>query len=234
MTKKTDKTRQNVPSDTSDEAYLLAGIFSMLADAIGDGSDIDYDARAPLEDRLVKLFLASPEAKGQHEEQYCQLVMDFAANYFGATVATLTADELDEIIFDIIPRKVSIESSAAGEIIGETRALFAYLKRVMGLKSADGCLGVLAGDAVERLEDTMSDPNNFGMAKSLIMHGSESGFDMRSKEGLEAFMRSMQGRPLPDSINLPVPTASLKNRAAANSAKKRQRKLARKSRKRNR
>jgi hypothetical protein len=33
--------------------------------------------------------------------------MDFAADYFDATIATLCPRELREIVFDIIPRKVS-------------------------------------------------------------------------------------------------------------------------------
>jgi hypothetical protein len=49
------------------------------------------------------------------------------------------------------------------------------------------------------LEPALSDTSKSGMAKSLFMGGREAGFDMGSKEGIEAWMRAMQSGPLPPS-----------------------------------
>ena len=102
-----------------------------------------------------------------------------------------------EIVFEIIPRKVSIDASKASWIIEESRALYAFLGREFGLVQASACLRVLGGKAVQNLEAALSDRRNFGTAKSLFMAGGDAGFDMSSKEGIEAFMRAVGGKPLP-------------------------------------
>lgn len=196
----------------------------------GDG-EIDGDARQALEDELLRRFAASPEAKDLDEVHACGLVMDFGANYYGHTIATLGATELRELLFELIPRKVSIGASEAGFIVDEMRALYRFLKREFGLKKADACLRVLGPNAGKKLEAALSNASNFGMAKSLIMAGADAGFDMETKEGIEAWMQSIQGKPLPPSIPLPgKPQPASK----ANKARKKKRKSARRARKKNR
>lgn len=207
---------------------VLADLFELGQ----DGDEIDAEARRRLEDELVRRFAASPEAKALTDIQSCHFVMDFAADYFNATIATLGPRELREIVFDIIPRKVSIDASAARWIIGENRAFYAFLKREFGLEQADACLRVLGGDAVKKLEAALSDKSKFGMAKSLFMGGREAGFDMDSKEGVEAWMRVVQSRSLPPSVRLP--SVGSATRPQDKATKKNARKAARKARKKNR
>jgi len=117
-------------------------------------------------------------------------------------------------------------------MVEELRAFYTFLKREFGLKQADSCLRVLGSNAVKKLEAALSDSSNFGMAKSLVMAGADAGFDMQSKDGIEAWMQSIQGKPLPPSIQLPgLPPPSSKKAAKAN---KHKRKAARNARKRNR
>jgi hypothetical protein len=207
-----------------------------LFDLAKDGEEIDRARREELEDELIQKFVESPEAKTLSDIHACHFVMDFAADYFGATIATLGPRELREIVFDIIPRKVSVGASVARPFVEELRAFYAFLKREYALDPADACLRVLGGDAVERLEAALSNTSNFGMAKSLFMAGREAGFDMDSKAGIEAWMRAMQGKPLPPSIGspsfgAPAPRAIDKDAARA---KKNKRKAERKARKKNR
>ena len=56
-----------------------------------DGEGITPEERGPLEDELVRRFVASPEANALDDVQSCRFVMDFAADYFEATIATLGA-----------------------------------------------------------------------------------------------------------------------------------------------
>lgn len=88
---------------------------------------------------------------------------------------------------------------------------------------------------MKKLEAALSDTSKFGMAKSLFIGGREAGFDMESKEGIEAWMRVMQSEPLPASVRLPSLSkpARAPDKAAAR-AKKNARKAARKARKENR
>lgn len=203
--------------------------------SLSELDDAEDDARRSLEDALMSSFAASPEATGLTELQAGRFVMDFASTYFGATIATLEPGDLHEIVFEIIPRQVSVDASAARGMIEELRALYRYLKRVQGLEQADACLRVLDGDAVARLEDELSDPSKFGMAKSLLSLGRDAGFDMGSKAGIEAWMRALQALALPDGA--PLPSLGAPRRpvdSAAARAKKNARKAARKARKKNR
>jgi hypothetical protein len=219
------------PTDYRPPYDVLADLFELGQDR----DEIDPEARRPLEDELVRRFVSAPEAKGVADSQWCHIVMDLAAGYFSATIATLGPRDLQEIVFEIIPRKVSVDASAASGIIEENRAFFAFLKREFGLKQADACLRVLGGDAVKKLEAALSDTGKFGMAKSLFMGGREAGFDMDSHEGIEAWMRVMQSKPLPASVRLPSLGAAARpiDNAAART-KKNQRKAARKARKKSR
>jgi hypothetical protein len=203
-----------------------------LAALSRDDDEIDYDARVALEDELVRRFTASPEGKDIDEIYACRFVMDLGANYFGHTIATLGATDLREVLFELIPRKVSIEASEARGIVEEMRAFYTFLKREFGLKQADSCLRVLGSNAVKKLEAALSDSSNFGLAKSLFMGGADSGFDMQSKEGIEGWMQSIQGKPLPPSI--PLPGLRQPSSKKATKAKKNKRKAARASRKKNR
>ncbi len=219
-----------------DEAIAVDPSRDVLADLAAlaeDGDVVDADEREPLEGELVCRFAAAPESQGLDEIGACRFVMDFAANYFGATIATLDPVDLREILFEIVPRKVSIDASAASEVIEEMRALYGFLKREYGLAQADACLRVLDDDAVEMLEAGLSDSRNFGLAKSLCMAGREEGFDVDSRAGLEEWLQSAQGMHMPTSADssLPAPPGAAKG---AGRAKKNKRKAARKSRKRNR
>ena len=195
--------------------------------------ELDSEARDDLERELMSALVASPEGKALTDVPSCHFVMDFAADYFGVTIASLGPNELREIVFEIIPRKVSVDPSEATSIIEEARALFAFLKRTCGLRQADACLRVLGGDAAKRLEAALSDPRNFGMAKSMLMGAQEAGYDVHTKEGLSAWMREVQGRPVPPGIMLGEgPTIRADPQAAT--AKKKKRKAERKARKKNR
>lgn len=210
--------------------------FDLMADLfeLGMQEEVDSDARAELEDELLARFEDSPEAQSLAEVGFAPLLMDYAADYFNATIATLDAHELREILFSIVPRKVSIEAAAASGTIAELRAFYAFLKREFGLKQADACLRELGSDAVKKLAAALSNKSNFGMAKSLFMGGAEAGFDMSSKQGIEAWMQQVSSKPLPDSFPLPlgVPVRPVGKADAAK--KKQQRKTAKKARRKNR
>ena len=103
------------------------------------------------------------------------------------------------------------------------------------LDQADACLRILGGDAAKKLGAALSDASKFGMAKSIVMAGSEAGFDMESKEGIEAWMRRLQSQPLPASIRLPSPGPEAPGGdKKAERAKKSARKAVRKARRKNR
>ncbi len=153
--------------------------------------DLDEDRLDAYVNGVMAEFAESPEAdlfSEQHESiGWSAMFMEHAAQYFAKTVAALTVSEFREFLFGIVPRKVSTEPHAAAEIVAELRAFWRYLQRVYDLPSAAKMLRVLNDDAAERLHEELSDPANFGMAKSLFMIASKAGFDMTSERGLQEF-----------------------------------------------
>ncbi|MCB1740283.1 MAG: hypothetical protein KDK91_07935 [Gammaproteobacteria bacterium] len=209
----------------------------ILADLVilaSDGGELDYHRLEALEDELLRRFAATPEAQGTKAADTGRLVMSLIFNQLGESIATLDADGLEEVLFDLFPRKVSIEASAARGLIEDTRAFYRFLKREFGLAQADACLQLLDDDAVDALEATLADSSNFDPAKSMIMAGMDAGFDMRTQEGIETWMRRMQDVPLPPSIALPDPHSLQPASKAAAKKRKDKRKAARTSRKKNR
>jgi hypothetical protein len=178
-----------VPSD-------LSSVIEQLQE-LGMRGELDSDTLRPLEDALVRHFAASAEASALENIHMCGLVMDLAAGYCGATIVTLSATQLREILFEIIPRKVSLHAAAARPIIEELRAFYTFLERAARLAQASACLRLLGASAVKRLEAALNDTSKFGMAKSLLMGGKASNFDLESQEGIEELLKAMQNPPQP-------------------------------------
>ncbi|WP_428263536.1 DUF6930 domain-containing protein [Haliangium sp.] len=204
----------------------------LLADLVElarDSDEIDPEARARLEDELLFRFSSSPEARSLCCVGQCGLVMDFAASYIGATIATLQPTELSEVVFDILPREAILDPSDAELVIEQNRALYRFLKREFDLEQADACLRVLDGDATERLEEALSDSRNFDRTKAFVMAGREAGYDMSTEEGVDAWALATIG-----SLPPPASDESPASKRAKARTKKRKRKAARKARKKNR
>lgn len=206
--------------------------------ALGEEEDLwDAELRPAIEQALLDRFCASPEASELKDKGVLSWLLDFAHEHFNATVLTLSAEELREIIFEIVPHKVSVGAVKAGDYIAELRAFYRYLGREFGLEHAGECLEVLGEHAVSELEQALSDPKNFGLTKSLVMQGWDAGFDMDSKEGIEAWMREVIVR---QSLQAPrwsppaLSTRSHEQRVKDASKKKNVRKAVRKARKKNR
>jgi hypothetical protein len=216
------------------ERHSEGDVLDRLYELEEKGTLAESELREPLEEELTRQLLESPEGSAVSSTQAHRFVMGYAADYLGCSIATLDPAGLREVLFDIIPRKVSIEASEAGSIVEDCRAFYRFLARAYALEQAEDCLRVLAPGAEKKLEKALADPRNFGMAKSLFMAGKDAGFDMQSKEGIEAWMRSIQGKPLPPSARLPLDDLGLPRGRNSGQDRERRRKAARKAPKRNR
>jgi hypothetical protein len=172
-------------------------------------------------DGLMEAFEESPEGQAiieKHGIGWAARLIDYGAHYLGVCLPEMSAADFREVVFDIFPRKISTEPESAADIVAELRALWSFLEREYALPNAPQMLEVLSGDAERELYDELSDPANFGMAKSFVMMGQQAGFDMTTQEGceqfmavynaslLEARMAKMANRPsLPPGPDLPLP-----------------------------
>jgi len=165
------------------------------------GEELDGERLDHYINGLMSGFEKSPEAEAFMAAFNTSLgwpatYMDYAAQYFCATPATITPSETAEILFDIFPRKVSVEPDCAQEIIAELRAFWQFLKRTGSLEKADAHLEMLTEEDAARLESYLADPGNFGMAKSIVMTGMNAGFDMTDQEDMSRFMLSYNMKQL--------------------------------------
>ncbi|OWK34552.1 hypothetical protein [Fimbriiglobus ruber] len=195
---------------------------------------------------LMDEFARSPEAqpvRAKHGDLgWAASMMGYAIDYIGCTPADMTTRDFDEVLFELIPRKVSVEPEAAEAIVDECRAFWTFVARQYGLENAKQILATIDDDTVDELQDELDNPANFGMAKSFFMLGSKAGFDMTSQEGLDEFTAvynaSLQGGSplgsLPPMANSPhfLPPARLTGEALKK--KRKEKKRQREAKKRNR
>lgn len=142
--------------------------------------------------------------------------MSFSFNYLDCTVATLGPRDLEEILYEIIPRKVMLPASSAAEMIADARAFFTFLQRAYQSQKAELCLGVLTDDAIPGLASAMDNPNLFGMGKSMLSENTGFPFNL-------------------DDLPPPVPQPSAtKPKPKDKKTRKKQRGATKKARKKNR
>jgi hypothetical protein len=181
-----------------------------------DGA-LDDDRVEAYRDEILGRFEASPEAQAEPEAHWGALLVDYAASYFGKTVTSLSPAEFREIVFEVIPRKVSTDPTAAPAIIAGVRALLAFLRREYPDSHAERWLASLEDNASQRLARLLADPSNYGPAKAFVMGGRAAGFDMSTKSGTDAWIAQMRRHDLRLPMNFPVPPAA--PRRSASSAK---------------
>ena len=155
----------------------------------GDWSD---ELAAAYRDDLFAAFEHSPEgtACGEFLGELCwvPLFLDLSFGYCGVTPPDMSPADLDEVLFDLFPRKVSTDADAAPAIIAELRAFWEFLEREYQLPNAPKFAQALNKAAENKLARKLSDSTNFGMAKSFAAMGKELGFDLSSEAGLQSFV----------------------------------------------
>ncbi len=178
------------------------GIFSEVP--IFDDGESNPEAEQAYYERAWDVFSESLEAK-QFVDRFGDLgwfhsFLEFGIGYRGEIVDEMTLASVKDFIFDYVPRKVSTEPDQAASIVLELTKFWEYVDRVFELPAAQSIVEWLKTDGLAaRLEAELSDPANFGMAKSLFMTGKAAGYDMTSEDGLAEFMaaynQSLQQRP---------------------------------------
>lgn len=182
-------------------------MFDIHQPVFDSDGEFDEDRSYEYVEKLMSEFAESPEAQPIIEANgsvaWAASMMEYGISYVGATPATMTPGDFDEVLFELFPRKVSAEPERAGEIFKELRAFWAFVGRQYGLANAERIRAGMDDRAAKRFEKEFADPANFGMAKSMVMSGMKAGFDMTTPEGCEAF-RQAYNASLP--INSPPPT----------------------------
>jgi hypothetical protein len=140
-----------------------------IAPALFDAGELDEEAADVYERELTRLFMESPEGRALEAEGVelgsVASVIHYGLRYEDVTIADMTAEQFDIVLFEVIPRKVMVQPDEAGEIVRETRAFWAFLGREYGLEHAAACAVVVTGDqAITRLQRALTNPRSWGMA----------------------------------------------------------------------
>lgn len=199
--------------------------------------ELDEKKARAYQDQLLELFDASPEAQALIEEDiqpgWISMLIEFGFNYLGVTPAQMTPGNLREILFEIFPRKVSAEADEAPDVIRELQAFWQFMQREFHLANAAANLEILDDKAVRQLKKEMSNPANFGIAKSFIMMGMAQGFDMSTEEGINTWMNTYNAG-IASGIQPRIPLPGEQTASARQYRDKIKRKMKKDSRRRNR
>ena len=172
-----------------------------------DGTPLEHEAQE-YQDQLIKLFEQSPEGEAISNEGiergWARLMTILGMKYLGVTPPQMSTHDMHEILFDLIPRKISVPADEAPDIIREFQAFWRFMQREFHLENATACLNVLDEKAAQELKMRMSNPANFGMTKSFIMMGMQRGFDMQSQESLDEWTR-IYNAELAAGTGTPIP-----------------------------
>ncbi|HWM85977.1 MAG TPA: hypothetical protein VNO33_09070 [Kofleriaceae bacterium] len=179
---------------------------------------------------ILTRFGQWPDAAVEHLE-WAEMLLEYADDYHDSSLEELTPEVLDELLFETIPRKVSVEADAAPQIVEAVRALLGFGARELGSESAARCLESLRPDAVKRLARELADPDNFGPAKSLFMEGARAGYDVHTQAGMDAWIAVVQRRMANERPRSPERhVTSSQSTSARNKSKRKAARAARKRR----
>ena len=142
--------------------------FDINAPLFHQGGDLDEEAAHAYERELARLFEESPEGLALAAEGvelgFAGMIVQYLVGYESVGVPDMTAGHFETVLFDLIPRKVTVEPDEARDMVLEARAFCAYLHRAHGLANAAECLAAIESEgAIERLREALAEPGNWGM-----------------------------------------------------------------------
>lgn len=221
----TDSQRGKVEAVAAGRAGARAQLQAIGGEGEGDGGDPEVDSEG---EEALRRFEASPAAE-EVAAGWVEAALRYADEHEGASFADHDAGVLRRVLFDLIPRKVSCEPSAAREIVLSLRAFWTFARDVLAHPRAAACLEVLGDEAIPRLEQRLDDPSLYGPAKAFFMAGHRAGYAVETEAGLREWSRVAVGGPNP-----PGPGARQGRSDEAARQKKKLRKQKKKAQRRNR
>jgi hypothetical protein len=165
------------------------GDFDFSPNLIDEEGEFDHEEVNEYFQTLQEQFEQSPESEAlaDQDTSYISLLLSCGLDYFSALPTTLSEGELKEILFDLIPRKVTMDADEADPLIREFKAFFGFLHREFSVTTAARLATICDESAAKKLKTKLSDSSNFGLAKSFFSAGRAAGFDMTSEEDIAEF-----------------------------------------------
>jgi len=126
--------------------------------------------------------------------------LDFGYNHEGIALPSMGRQEVERVVSDYFPRKISLRSpEEADSAMPELIAFWEFLGREFALQTAQSVVGYLR-EVQPSFRSWMLDPSKFGMAKSFFMAGQAAGFDMTDKSEMNAFAAAYNADSVRDGL----------------------------------
>jgi hypothetical protein len=157
-------------------------------------------------DQVIHLFAESPEGQAYGEEQpdlggWIGSFLSYGYRYEGFTLPRMTRANVDLVMDEILPRKITVmAASEAEDAVPELMAFWSFLQREYALENAGDILTYLTS-IKHKFPQWMVDPARAGMAKGFMMGGMQAGFDMTTQEGITEFQMAHNSRLLAEQAD---------------------------------
>jgi len=160
---------------------------------------------------LLERFAQSPEGQQRLEADpdmgfWAAQLMYYGYQYEGAVLPRMTVGDVQTVVTELFPRKISLESPEhADDAIPELVAFWKYLKREFTCRTPMPCWTFCMRWGRLPWHDERSIELRHG--EVVLCDGQAAGFDMTTEEGLTAFMAAYNmgqlGRQSPPPLSLP-------------------------------
>ena len=178
---------------------------------------LTYDDVEPLLENYIitvmNAFLAS-EIGDAHAKKYPEggfwigTFIEMAYNYGEFTLPKMTKGDVQIVMEDILPRKLTLlDLSETEDAIPELVAFWTFLKQDYKLRSG-GAIAKYLLSIQDKFADWMFDPARGGIAKTFMMQGSQAGYNMTSQADIEAFQAEYNQRLQANPQNNPLMSAA--------------------------
>jgi hypothetical protein len=184
-----------------------------------DPADSEEEAEALFSQRvheLIDRFTASrqaadlPENVAEDVPHIAHTLLEYAYRYEGATAEELTKPVMEDLLFDVLPRKISAEREYFEKVPIVAEGFLRWL-------ASEGILpeGQSTADAVrDWAKDSVAaamDADNWGFAKQFTMGAIRTGVDVTDREAMQRYMLEQsqktlarRARAVPDQAPIPI------------------------------
>jgi hypothetical protein len=155
-----------------------------------------------------------PGVEDAHLDEANMLIVQ-AGGELGIPLLRATPQQMQRLLFEVLPRKAPIEAATAPSVLAAARHLMTCSSVQLKLESATACLALLADPALPaRLEEALADTRLHAPIKTMILEGIRAGHDLSTEEGVAKWVMSMSRGQVAKATKRKAPAKAKKKTTA--------------------
>jgi hypothetical protein len=168
----------------------------LLPDTIIAAETLREDELDEYAEALLDELGRVPGVEDDHLDDANMLIVN-AGGELGIPLLRATPQQMQRLLFEVLPRKAPIEAATAPSVLAAARHLMTFSSVQLGLDSATACLAVLADPGLSaRLATALADTRLYTPIKTMILEGIRAGHDLSTEEGVAKWVMTMSRRPV--------------------------------------